>query len=434
MLGSFKMEYLWYVIIALILAVYAFTGFVLPRILEGILFYLAYSLTWLLLAVTALKISNLKNVKLWKPGNFFITMAAIIAVAQIATLVFTGIILGFGKSPYSFTPLSLILNITFFMSTLLGMELSRAYMVKTYCGHKPTLALGFIALLYATISVPLSRFMILDLNSPLELTEFSASTYLPALAESLLASYLALLAGPTPAIAYRGILQGFEWLCPILPNPSWSIKALVGVMIPAIGFLTIHKATMPCVTRKRGRPVRVQKPPLLNWTIVATLCVLVVWASTGLLGFRPSVISSGSMRPTINVGDIAITVKTPPEAIKIGDIIQYYGEERTIVHRVVNVQKEQGTKFFITQGDNNNVPDQNPVHPSQIVGKLVLTIPKFGWVSIAIKSFLTEAYTFAATNLTYASTTLAVTLAASVFGIRKYRNQPLRKLRRRLGR
>jgi signal peptidase I len=186
--------------------------------------------------------------------------------------------------------------------------------------------------------------------------------------------------------------------------------------------------------RKHGRIVKVKKSSTLSWTAVAMISVLAIWGSTGMLGFRPSIISSGSMTPALQVGDIIITIEASPDDIKIGDIIQYSGENEIIAHRVVDIQKEGNTRFFITQGDNNNVPDQNPVHPSQIVGKLVLTIPKLGWVSIAIKTFFAEAYAFFTTNLTYTFTTVGIVLVCSVFGIHRYRNQPLRKLRRRLNR
>jgi len=431
--GSFKTEYSWYVIVALIPATYVFTGFVLPRILEGIPFYLAYSLTWLLLAITTLKISNLKNIKLWKPESSFTTMAAAIAVFQIITLVFAGIILGFGKSPYSFASLSLVLNVAFFMSTLLGMELSRAYIVETCCQHKPTLALGLIALFYATITISLSRFLYLDL-SPIGLVEFSASVFLPALAESLFATYLTFLSGPTSAITYRGILQGFEWLSPILPNLSWSLKALIGVMIPTVGFLTIHQSTIPHYIRKNRRLVKVKKSSTLGWIAVAMTSVLAIWGSTGMLGFRPSIISSGSMTPTLQVGDVIVTVETSPNNIKIGDIIQYSGENEIIAHRVVDIKQQGSTQYFITKGDDNNAPDPDPVSPSQVIGKTVFTIPKLGWASIILKTFFAEIITFFTTNLTYAFTTLGIVVSASIFSVHRYRNQPLRKLRRRLGR
>jgi signal peptidase I len=140
------------------------------------------------------------------------------------------------------------------------------------------------------------------------------------------------------------------------------------------------------------------------------------------------------MTPTLQVGDVIITVEASPNDIKIGDIIQYSGENEIIAHRVVDIQQQGGTKYFITKGDDNNAPDPEPVSPSQVIGKTLFTIPKLGWVSIAIKTFFAEAYAFFTTNLTYTFTTVGIVLVCSVFGIHRYRNQPLRKLRRRLNR
>lgn len=424
---------MWYLIAVLTAIIYIITNLVLPSAVSGIAFYIAYSLCWILLALTVIKLLKSKNIEILGIDNSFLTTAATIAVLQIVTLVFTGILTSFGTSPYSHTPLFLALNIIFFMSTIFGMELSRAYIVKTCCQRRPTLALGLIALFYATITISLSKFLSLDL-SPLGLAEFSASVFLPALAESLFATYLTFLSNPISAITYRGILQGFEWLSPILPNLSWSVNALIGVMIPTVGFLTIHQSTIPRYIRKHGTLVKVKKSSTLGWIAVAMISVLAIWGSTGMLGFRPSIISSGSMTPTLQVGDVIITVEASPNDIKIGDIIQYSGENEIIAHRVVDIQQQGGTKYFITKGDDNNAPDPEPVSPSQVIGKTVFTIPKLGWVSIAIKTFFTEIYTFFKTNLPYASTTLGIILFASIFRVHRYRNQPLRKLRRRLNR
>lgn len=390
---------MWYLIAGLVITLYAIINLAITPTVSGAANVIAQSLCWIFLAITTLKISRSKHVQILRSNKFITITAATIAIFQIVTLIFTGIFSSFGKSPYQFAPLAVLINITFFMSTLVGFELSRAYIVKTCSRRYATLTLGLTALLYAVVILPLSRYTSLNLTSPLDVADFSASIFLPLLAESLLASYIVLIAGAIPAITYRGILQGFEWLSPILPNPSWSVKALIGVMVPTVGYLIMHQSTIPQTIRRHGRMIRIKKPKLLGWIIVATLCVVAVWAPTGLLGFRPSIISSGSMRPTIDVGDIAITIQTQPQTIKIGDIIEYWEEGKPIVHRVVNINMEGTTRYFITKGDDNNAPDPNPVHPNQILGKLVLTIPKLGWASIYLKEFAANTYTFLTTTL-----------------------------------
>jgi len=66
-------------------------------------------------------------------------------------------------------------------------------------------------------------------------------------------------------------------------------------------------------------------------------------------------------------------------------------EEATIMHRVIEIQEtETGGKLFITKGDANDQPDSEPVMPENVVGKTVMTIPKIGWASIAVKQFFTR--------------------------------------------
>ncbi len=95
------------------------------------------------------------------------------------------------------------------------------------------------------------------------------------------------------------------------------------------------------------------------------------------------------MRPTMDVGDVVIIAKVPADVIEPGDIIQFRKEKVTVMHRVVEIQETEGSKFFITKGDANDEPDKDPVILENVVGKLVFKIPKIGWVAIIIKGFFT---------------------------------------------
>jgi signal peptidase len=194
-----------------------------------------------------------------------------------------------------------------------------------------------------------------------------------------------------------------------------------------IGIISRSEAT--------GRLRRAKKSSSLSWMAIAIIAVILVWGSTGLLGFQPTIIASGSMKPTLDVGDIAITVQTRPETIKTGDIIQYWreGEQAPVIHRVIEVYKSGGTTYFITKGDANNAPD-DPITPTRTVSKVILTIPKLGWISIHLKTFIANAWTFFINNPAIAYAMLGIIFVSSVFAIHRYRNQPLRKLRRRLKR
>lgn len=436
-----------YKVVGILVAAYIFLNLIMPKIAGGLMIYLFSIACWLSVAFLILNI-NMKdgnaNLFSWRLSKPLILNAAMIGVLQIVILVFAGFFTAFGRSPYAFTPIAIAIDIAYFSSALLGLELSRAYLIKSCPKRKIFMGIGLTALFYAFISFPLTRF--LTLGAPAETAKFLGSDILPTLAQSLLATYLALLGGPTASIAYLGTLQAFEWLSPILPNPTWTIKALITTLIPTVGFLTINQTVSPfklmrlgIIIRSEatGRTHRTKKSSSLTWTTIAIIAVMLIWGSTGLLGFQPSIIASGSMRPTFDVGDIAVTVPTSSNNIKVGDIIQYWrrGDQAPTIHRVIEVSRAGGTTYITTKGDANNAPDDPIItSTSQKVGKVILIIQKIGWVSIHLKNFAAQAWAFLAKNIQASYTLLGITLISTAYGIHKYRNKPLNKLRRRLGR
>jgi signal peptidase len=269
---------------------------------------------------------------------------------------------------------------------LVGMELSRAWLI-TRLGRKHTLlAVAFVAVLYTLLTLPLVR--ITGLRPELASITYVNSTVLPTLAESMLASFLALLGGPLAAIAYRGILQAFWWFCPILPNLPWAFKGLIGVVVPIVGLVVANTLR---TSRPRHRQARRERGgSLAGWVVTTIIAVVIIWFAVGLFPVQPTTIISGSMRPNLDVGDVVIIAKVSADTIEPGDIIQFREAEGvTTVHRVVEVREIEGKRVFITQGDGNRAPDPDPVLTDNVVGKVILNIPKIGWAAIAVKEFFT---------------------------------------------
>ncbi len=101
------------------------------------------------------------------------------------------------------------------------------------------------------------------------------------------------------------------------------------------------------------------------------------------------VVSSGSMKPTLDIGDLIVVRDGGTfSELKVGDIITFHSPsspDRVIVHRVYRiVQARDGSQGVMTKGDNNSSPDGWAIEGSNYVGKVIFSIPKLGYVSAVI--------------------------------------------------
>ncbi len=105
------------------------------------------------------------------------------------------------------------------------------------------------------------------------------------------------------------------------------------------------------------------------------------------------VIISGSMEPNIKVRDAVVIRRVEESDIKVGDVVTYVSLDEAfygilITHRVVNIEEKDGVKTFITKGDSNLTIDRKPVGFDQIRGKVIMRIPKIGY----LKYFLVNSF------------------------------------------
>ena len=106
------------------------------------------------------------------------------------------------------------------------------------------------------------------------------------------------------------------------------------------------------------------------------------------------VIVSGSMEPIIKIKDAVIIRRVDSkDDIAVGDVITYRSMDEAyygilITHRVVDIQNENGKTIYVMKGDNNETVDRSPIEFGQITGKVIMRVPKIGY----IKYFLVSSY------------------------------------------
>lgn len=103
-----------------------------------------------------------------------------------------------------------------------------------------------------------------------------------------------------------------------------------------------------------------------------------------VFGYTMLEVVSGSMEPTIHVGDMII-VDTLAKNYKENDIITFRDENGALVtHRIISLD---GSKM-ITKGDNNDSPDPENT-TDQIIGRYVTKLNGLGRIMAAFKSPMT---------------------------------------------
>jgi len=100
-----------------------------------------------------------------------------------------------------------------------------------------------------------------------------------------------------------------------------------------------------------------------------------------LFGWSSAVVISGSMSGVIEVDDLVVARERP--VYQLGDVVLYRdAEDTTICHRIVGREADG----FVTKGDANNAPDLRKVPQEDIYGKVVLVLPRVGYIYHAVRT------------------------------------------------
>lgn len=116
--------------------------------------------------------------------------------------------------------------------------------------------------------------------------------------------------------------------------------------------------------------------------VLVTAGAVVLAAGIGfrVADFHVQTVLSGSMRPTMSPGDLAITQGVPTNSLRVGDVIVFTPptETQAVIHRIASRDGD----VITTKGDANNVADPWSVTlQGSTAYRLVFVVPYLGWLT-----------------------------------------------------
>ncbi len=302
-----------------------------------------------------------------------INSTLIISIIFFILYLASGFILGFNKSPYNHSVISIIKNLWKVVLPIYGLEIVRYKLIKSNQNYFWIRALITIIIIISEIN-----FKALFLSHNLILYHYLISVIIPIIAQNILFTYLSLNSHYDIPIIIRLFNEVPKFFLPVIIYSNWFTEGSFSVIKTLITYYIYKYFIVNNITIKHFPNLNLKLYPL---TIIAS--ILLVLFMLGIFPYKPMAILSNSMNPTFRRGDIIIYKKE--ENIIPGNIIVFKYENQLIVHRVIGINE-----YYITKGDANNTVDYIKISKKDIKGVYQFSLKYLGYPSIWLNEFFSK--------------------------------------------
>lgn len=287
----------------------------------------------------------------------------------------SGIVIGFAKTDnyYNMTGLtSFIIPIT---ATIIIKEFLRYQVIMKSEGNIVLTILTCILFIFLDVTNPI---FYNGFASKYDTFIFFALTFLPAVSTNIVCTYLSYKVGYKPNLLYLLVVNLYQYILPIVPNPNEYLASLVKFLLPILlgykltGFF--HLTSDEDIERDY------KKGSVAALIISSIMVIVLVYFTSGYFHYYALAIASGSMEKVISKGDVVIIEKLDKkyEELEEGQVIAYKYQGVLVVHRIVNIIEEKGDYYVYTKGDANAKEDNYVVKQETILGTVRLVLPYVG--------------------------------------------------------
>lgn len=300
-----------------------------------------------------------------------------------------GLIKGYVKSPYSYKLLVFLKNIIPIIITIIFEELLRYNLLLKSKNTKIYKIISFILFYTLDIFIISQLYNLNDRESILEMITVGA---IPLIFENIMLTDFSSEYGYNPCIGYKLCIRLYSYIMPITPDLDIYIKSIIMLFIP---ILTRFIVNIQFKHKKKTKMLDIKENDYLSKLLsglVISLVIILIALCSNLFSFWIAVVGSGSMEPTINIGDAVIIdkrVKKNMSKLKVNDVIVFKIKNKIYTHRIVEIKEENNTYSYKTKGDRiGNAIDSWNVTEENIIGKVKYKISYVGYPTIWLNNFI----------------------------------------------
>ena len=287
----------------------------------------------------------------------------------------SGLIIGFARTDNYYNMTGIFTFIIPIIATTIIKEFLRYQVIMKAEGSKLLTILTCILFIFLDVTNPIfyNGFI-----SKYDTFIFFALTLLPAISSNIVCTYLTYKVGYKPNILYLLVINLYQYLLPLVPNPNEYIASLITFLLPIL--LGFKLSGFFNLTMDEEIERDYNKKGIISLIIPTILVIILVYFTSGYFHYYAVAIASGSMEKKISKGDIVIIEKLEQQYDKLeeGQIIAYTYNGVLVVHRIVRIIKQDGEYFVYTKGDANPNEDNYVVEQDTILGTVKVVVPYLG--------------------------------------------------------
>lgn len=322
-----------------------------------------------------------KNKRLNKIVDFDVFMFSMIFL--ILYYLF-GIIIGYAENNNYLTVYGLTV---FIIPTILKIvfkeHLRNSFLTKS--GNNKFLII-YTVILFIMMDI-LPALSILNMSNMHDVFLFTALVLLPSITVNISATYINIKVGYMPVIIYLLIFSLYQYIVPIVPDPSEYLKAIIDFVLPILILFKVRKIVNKYSDEDKEIDRNYKKSAIIILIIPIILTIIIIYFVSGYFRYYALAIVSGSMQPVFDRGSVVITEQINNkydnyDKLKEGEIIAYRTDKAIIVHRLIRIVNIGDENFYYAKGDANEEEDDYLIKKENIIGIVRFKIPYIGYPTV----------------------------------------------------